>query len=184
MTSTIADRYARLAEHFTRVVDAVPDDRWNAQSPCEEWTAIDVVRHVATTEAEMLGRMPFAPDTADDLSDPLKAWPVVRDRIQAALENPDQAGHSYDGFFGPTTFEATIDSFFGMDLVVHAWDLARAAGLEKFEPIDADEMATLHAEIAKLGDNVRQPGVFGPALDPPADADEQTRFLALIGRRA
>jgi hypothetical protein len=30
---------------------------------------------------------------------------------------------------------------------------------------------------------MRGPGAFGPAIDPPADADEQTRLLAFLGRR-
>jgi hypothetical protein len=36
----------------------------------------------------------------------------------------------------------------------------------------------------ELGDTLRSEGVCGPALEPPADADEQTRLLAFLGRRA
>jgi hypothetical protein len=31
---------------------------------------------------------------------------------------------------------------------------------------------------------IRQPGVFGPKLAPPADADEQTQLLYFLGRQA
>ena len=31
---------------------------------------------------------------------------------------------------------------------------------------------------------LRADGMFGPALEVSADADEQTRFLAYVGRRA
>jgi hypothetical protein len=31
---------------------------------------------------------------------------------------------------------------------------------------------------------VRAPGVIGPELTPPGNADEQTRFMAFLGRRA
>jgi hypothetical protein len=30
---------------------------------------------------------------------------------------------------------------------------------------------------------LRADGMFGPALEAPADADDQTRFLAYVGRR-
>ena len=31
---------------------------------------------------------------------------------------------------------------------------------------------------------LRADGMFGPAIDVPADADDQTKFLAYVGRRA
>jgi hypothetical protein len=34
-----------------------------------------------------------------------------------------------------------------------------------------------------FGDALRGPGVCGPASETPADADEQTRMLAFLGRR-
>jgi hypothetical protein len=35
-----------------------------------------------------------------------------------------------------------------------------------------------------MGDAMRGPGAFGPELEAPEDADEQTRLLAFLGRRA
>ncbi len=186
MTSTPsspADRYRRLATRFTDLVNAVPDDRWSAPSPCDEWTAIDVVKHVVTTEADLLGRMPFAPGTAEDTTDALASWPRVRDLIQAALDNPEHATYTYDGYFGPTTFAATVDQFYSMDLVVHAWDLARAAGLTEFEAIDPTEIDTITEAFAPLAGTMRQPGLFNEEIAVPAEADAQTRFLAFTGRK-
>ena len=34
---------------FDAVVQQVPDDAWGNASPCEEWTAADIVGHVAAT---------------------------------------------------------------------------------------------------------------------------------------
>ena len=36
----------------------------------------------------------------------------------------------YDGYFGRTTVGATLADFYGFDMVVHRWDLARALGRE------------------------------------------------------
>ena len=183
--STVAgDRYRKLANRFGALVASVPADRWESKSPCDSWTAADIVQHVVTTEADLLGRMPFAPEIADDVSDPVRAWPVVQGRIQAALDQPVLANHGYDGFFGPTTFVQTVDLFYSFDLVAHTWDLARATGLTEFETVDPSEIDKVTADLAPLGDNLRQPAILGPALDVNPEADQQTVFLALLGRRA
>jgi len=180
----IADRYRRLSTRFTDLIRSVPTDRWNRQSPCEEWKAADVVAHVVSTEAEHLKRMNIdLPESIDGL-EPIAAWPIVRDRMQQALDTPDEAEHSYDGFFGPTTLAASVDQFYSMDLVVHAWDLARAVGLHEFEEMPAHELDEVATAIESFGDNMRAPGVFGPEVSAPAGADRQTKLLAVMGRQA
>ncbi len=183
MTSEISQRFRRVADAFDRVVQSVPADRWDAPSPCDEWMAIDIVEHVASTQLVLLSQQPFAPSVEIDVAaDPVGAWPVVRGLVQAALDDPASCDHAYDGFFGPTTFGATIDSFYALDLVVHTWDLATAAGLDELRAIDVAEMSAVVASLAPLRDNMRQPGLFGPEIEVGADADEQTRFLAFLGR--
>jgi len=80
------------------------------------------------------------------------------------------------------TFESAIDRFANFDLVVHRWDLARATGLDDTMP--PDEVARLSSEVAGFGDAARSPGVFGPEIDVPADADPQTKLLGQLGRPA
>lgn len=182
-----SDRYRRLAHRFTEMIDAVPADRRDAPSPCEGWSAFDVVEHVVTTEADFLTRMGFdAPSVAgpDGTVDVLAAWPLVRDAVQSHLDEPAHADHTYDGWFGPTTFAATIDTFYSMDLTVHGWDLAQAAGLDAFIQIPADELINVRTALASMGEAARMPGILGPALTVDPDADEQTRLLAELGRRA
>jgi len=183
-TADTAARYRRLADRFDRVAAAVADDAWDNPSPCEGWTAADVVRHVADTERELVGRLGLA-DVAEPAADvhPREAWREVRPVVQGLLDDPSTAGHAYDGYFGPTTFAATIDTFYCLDLLVHGWDLARAAGLADLESLPADEVTATFDAVRPLGDNLRQPGVCGPELEPPPGADEQTRFLAFLGRR-
>ena len=180
----IADRYRSLAARFTELVESVPTDRWDSPSPCEGWKAEDVVAHVVNTEADHLKRMEMElPESIDGLG-PRTAWPIVRDRMQRALDTPEEAEHNYDGFFGRTTLAASIDQFYSMDLVIHAWDLARAAGLKDFEAIPPGEVENVTRALEPLGDSMRQPGVFGPEVPVPADADPQTKLLAVVGRRA
>ena len=51
----IADRYRRLSDAFAATIAAVPDDRWSSPSPCEDWTARDVVGHVVASQGMFLG---------------------------------------------------------------------------------------------------------------------------------
>ena len=83
---------------------------------------------------------------------------------------------------GPTTFAVTIDQFYSLDLVVHAWDIARATGASEFLVIPGDEIVAATAAIAPLVDLMRQPGGFGPEIDVADDVDPQTRLLAVLGR--
>ncbi len=176
-----ADRYRKLAAAFTAKVAAVPDDRWSSPSPCTDWTALDVVRHVTETPAmffQLVGSDPGPLPSVDD--DPMVAWGASRDRLQAALDDPELANTEFDGFFGHSTFAGAVDRFVCFDLVVHGWDLARAAGLD--ERIDPDEVTRIWEETNGFGDTLRTQGVCGPEVEVPADASAQDRLLGFLGR--
>jgi uncharacterized protein (TIGR03086 family) len=181
--SDIATRYARLSDDFATVVAAVPEYRWSSDSPCEGWTARDVVAHVVDTQGmflRLVGRdLGDIPPVADD---PVAAWDAARGVVQADLDDPDRAGTEFDGFFGRTTFAEAVDRFLNFDLVIHRWDLARATGQD--ERIDPEDMRWALEATKAFGPHLRRSGVCGPELTPPDGADEQTRFLAFLGRRA
>jgi len=180
--SASAERYRGLAEAFTAKVAAVLPDRWDDPSPCEGWSARDVVQHVADTHAMFLGFVGESVGDAPAVGEaPLAAWSTARDAVQAALDEPDVAAKTFEGFFGETSFEQAIDRFISFDLVVHGWDLARATGLD--EHIDPVEVRRLTEQVPSFGDKMRGPGAFGPELEPASGADEQARLLALLGRR-
>lgn len=180
----IADRYRRLAGRFTDLVADVPPERWSSPSPCEEWTAEGVLEHVVDSEIDFYTRMQFEPAAALKGIDPVEAWPQIRDLVQAVLDDPARAATPYDGMFGSTTFAATIDQFYCLDLVVHGWDIAHATGISAFEPIPAEEIDKATSSIAPLVDVMRQPGGFGPEIAVADDADPQTKLLAVLGRAA
>lgn len=179
----IAARYDRLAAAFADKVRAVPPGRWDAPSPCEQWTALDVVRHVVETPRLFFGFVGREPGPVPPVEDgPAEAFEAVRRQVQADLDDPARAGAEFDGFFGRSTFAEAVDRFLSFDLLVHGWDLARAAGLD--EAIAEPDLEWLERAAAGFGDAMRGPQAFGPALEPPADADRQTRLLAFLGRRA
>lgn len=180
--SETSDRYARLSAGFAAKIAAVPADRWADPSPCEGWTALDVVRHVVESQGAFLGfvgRSPGEVPPVDD--DPAAAWAAVSAAVQADLDDPDRASAEFDGFLGRTTLEAAADRFLCLDLVVHAWDLARATGLD--ERLDLAEVARVRRSAETLGGALRSPQAFGPALETPPGADPQAELLAFLGRQ-
>lgn len=181
--SEIAERFRTLAATFTDRVEATPADRWEAPSPCEGWTARDIVGHMVGNVDMFLGLVGEerqSTTSADD--DPVAAWAEARDAVQAALDDPAVAGREYDGAFGRTTLEQSVDRFLGTDLLVHSWDLARATGGD--EKLDPDTVHEVFEALQPMDDMLRAPRAFGPKLEPPPGADEQTRLLAFLGRRA
>lgn len=181
MTET-SDRYRKLAAAFTDKVATVPADAWDNASPCEGWTTIDVVDHVVGSGGMFFKFVeqppPAVPPVADD---PMTAWTAARDAMQAALDDPAIAQIEFDGMMGRQTFESAVDRFICADLVIHNWDLSRAAGLD--DRLDGAEVERLMSEMGSMGDVLRSSGAFGPEIDPPAGADEQTKLLCFLGRQ-
>lgn len=182
-TEVVADRYRSLAGAFAETVAAVPVDRWASPSPCREWDARGVVRHLVAVQATFLalvglelGDLPSVDD------DPVAAWAAASAVVQAELDDPQRAAAEFEGYVGRSTLAEAVDRFVCFDLVVHRWDLARAAGLDERMP--PAEVARLAVVAEEFGVAIRGHGVCGPALTPPAGADEQTRLLAYLGRQA
>lgn len=180
--SEVSERYKRLSDAFAAKIAAVPADKWSSPSPCSEWTARDVVRHVVSTQGMFLGfvgrEIGEIPSVDDD---PAGAWDAARAQVQAVLDDPERASQEFDGITGRSTFEAAVGRFLCMDLVVHGWDLARSAGLD--ERIAPEDVGRVRKQAEEFGDALRSPGAFGPVVDAPNGADEQAQLLAFLGRR-
>ncbi|TDD39059.1 TIGR03086 family protein [Actinomadura sp. KC06] len=70
------------------------------------------------------------------------------------------------------------------ELVVHGWDIARASG-QPYDP-GADEIETCLLFVAPSVEESGGKGIeglFGPAVDVPADAPPLDRLIAMTGRR-
>jgi uncharacterized protein (TIGR03086 family) len=179
--TAIADRYRTLADAFEAKISAVPPDAWSNQSPCADWTARQLVGHVIDVHGMMLKPLDRSLSEAPSVDDdPLGAFRAARADVEQVLDDPALAGTEYDGAFGRTKVERTIDQFMAFDLVVHGWDLARATGQD--ETIDPAEVDTIMAFAEPMGDTMRENGVTGPAVAVPDDAPQQDRMLGLLGR--
>jgi len=180
--SEVSERYRRLSDAFAAKVAAVPDNKWDAPSPCDDWTTRGVVQHVVDTQGLFLGFIGKEPGAIPSVdTDPVGAWNAARAGVQRALDDPATAQTEYDGFFGTTTFEKSVNKFLCVDQVIHGWDLARAAGLD--DHIADEDIAYVREQAKTYGDAMRNPMVFGPEVDAPGSASDQDKLLAYLGRR-
>jgi uncharacterized protein (TIGR03086 family) len=186
MTSTsteTSERWRRAAARFTEAVESVPADRWESPAPPEGWVARDVVRHVVEwMPGLVLGSagIPFGPVPSVD-DDPVAAWRVVAEALQGALDDPGLSAREFDSQAGHLRVDDAIGMLCLGDIVVHTWDLARAAGLD--ERLDPNEVHRLYEGMLPLDDLLRSSGQYGPRVEVPDDADEQTKLIAFTGRR-
>jgi uncharacterized protein (TIGR03086 family) len=178
----ISDRYRKVAAQFTQRIQSVPADAWDKPAPCDGWVARDVVRHLVEWIPGFFSasdlRFPKAPSVDED---PAAAWQAINDTLQSALDDPDMAAHEFEMRMGRVRVDQSIAQFCLGDVLVHTWDLARAVGLD--ESLDATEVHRMFEGMEPLDEVLRQSGQFGPRVDVPADADEQTKLIAFTGRR-
>jgi uncharacterized protein (TIGR03086 family) len=182
--SDIAERYARITGDFTERVRAVHAEAWDNPSPCEGWTARDIVGHLTDWITAFFSsqgvEFPSAPSVHDD---PVGAWETVQAAIADALADPAIAGKTVETPFSTQSLAETVDMIVTGDVFTHTWDLSRATG--QAELLDPEQLQRMIAGMGTMPEEVlRAEGMFGPRIDVPEDVDDQTRFLAYLGRRA
>ena len=180
----IAARYGRVAAGLDERLARVTPDQWSASTPCPEWDSRALLTHVVEVHRRigsiLTGNEP-EPVTAD--TDLPAAWRAARGAIESAMADEATATKVVDTqMFGTMPFGAVVGGLLCADTLVHTWDLARATGQD--EGLDPDGVANAFALLQSFGDGIRRPGAFGPAVEPPAGADEQTRFICYCGRPA
>lgn len=179
-----ATRFRTVAERFTEVVAGVSSDQWDNSTPCTGWVARDVVSHLVEWVPAFLAEgagLKFAemPSVADD---PVAAWVALNSELQTVLDDPSTADREFSHTqAGTHPLDRAIIGFILGDVLVHTWDLARATGQD--ETLDVDEVHKMREGLEPLGDVLSQSGHYNVPVAVPADADEQTRMLALTGRQ-
>ena len=73
-----------------------------------------------------------------------------------------------------------FDQFYGFDLLVHRWDIGRAAGVEV--TFSDRELDAVEAAVEAFGEHIRGEGICGPAIEVSPEATRQDRVIALTGR--
>ena len=187
MNETLA-RFEAAVDTFDAVIHQVPADRWGAPTPCDGWDTRALVNHVV---GELLWVTPLLDgQTIADVGARLDGDLLGADPA-AAWHHASAEGHA--AFLVPGAIERTVHLSYGdeaaaayceqltFDALVHAWDLARAAGADPTLPPDL--VAWAAGWVVPMAPLYAGAGMFAPPAEAPPGADDQTRLLALTGRR-
>ncbi|MDQ1705473.1 MAG: hypothetical protein QOF18_1839 [Frankiaceae bacterium] len=187
--SELPELFDRAAERFGAVVHGVGSGQWGDATPCTDWDVRALVNHLVyelrwappllagQTIAEVGTR--FDGDLLGD--DPSAAWDDAVRAARAAVAAPGALDTTVHLSFGDTPAMGYLTQLTG-DLAVHAWDLARGIGAD--DTLDPELVGYITEAVKPMAAELAASGMFDPPADVPADADEQTRMLALFGRRA
>jgi uncharacterized protein (TIGR03086 family) len=181
MSNEVIQRVTGLLQGFDARVRATDSSAWGNQSPCGDWTARDVVVHVANNLSRIGALLSSGAqvEVAAD-ADIAAAWSSAQAQFIAGLSTGDLS-QNVPGPFGPMPAEQLIGRLICNDVLVHTWDLARAVGGD--ESLDQGAVEGALSGLLPLDAMLRQPGVFGAKVEAPAGADAQTQLLCFLGRQ-
>ena len=171
---------------FDALVRPLRDDRWALPTPDADWTVRDLVNHLTAEQLwapellagrwiEDVGAV-FEGDVLGD--DPVDRWVDASVQAREAFLAPDALERRVHLSYGDES-GAEYCAQMTFDLVVHAWDLARA--------VDGDEQLDPALASTVLGVVVAMPDGPGFGIEPLGAAtaadSPQVRLLDLSGRR-
>jgi len=184
MSEPMLDAVDEIFGNANRLVAAVGEDQWGADTPCTEWDARALVNHMTGT-AHVFGgsatRTPPAagPDDADHLGDnPVGSY-------AAAAQATQEAWRAEGALDGMTVVPAEMPAVAALgvnilDTGIHSWDLAQATGQD--HGLTPELIAIIDEWSHQIiSDEVRSGGGFGSVLEPASD-NALTTMLAFVGR--
>jgi uncharacterized protein (TIGR03086 family) len=173
-------------ERFGERVHEVPESRWEAATPCTDWSVRDLVNHVASEQmwAPHLLRGETMEQVGDRYdgdvlgSDPGTTWDEAAAGALEAWRTLAREGLEVHTSAGMMPVEEYAEQMH-LDLVVHGWDLARGAGLDTRISDEAARHVLAYAE--PRADAFSGSGIFAPPVPVESDAPAD-RILGLLGR--
>ena len=175
--------FTRAVYTFDAVVHRVSDEHWDNQSPCEEWSARDVLQHqcgvLGAMTATLVSGETVPPAPIESADEPKTAWGQTRDALLEALDTPGILEREGKFWFGPMSVDQWIQ-IVQWDPITHAWDIGKATGVEAFIPNDLAEIS--YGVIGQMRETLAGWGLIADEIELAQGADPLERFLAMVGR--
>ena len=180
---TFHEHLAAGAAEAARITSGVTAGQLGDPTPCPEYDTRALANHLVAYTGigmELRARREPHPDdlaTRDFTTDPqwAAAYAAQLDRSVAAWADPAV----WEGEINGMPAEAMAGMLY-LELVLHAWDLARATGQEY--RLDGAAAAALLGMVREQAEMYRQYKGFGEAVEAPAGASDLDLALALSGR--
>jgi uncharacterized protein (TIGR03086 family) len=174
----IVERHRRACTGFARVAHAVPPDSWSMPTPCTEWDARAVVEHVIGFHDFLLLR-PLGVRASRPRDDAAARWDATSDALFGALAAEGALDRETELPGGGTSTPRTMLDALTTDVLIHTWDLARAAGIP---PALEPELCERAYAAAVASTFTRAEGMIGPEVVIAPDAPVADKLVAFYGR--
>ncbi len=172
--------YETAADGFARVL-AQCGDGLDGQSPCEGWKGQDVVDHVLGGTTFFTTGFGGTAPTVDEAADLPARYAALRAALVETISRPGALDQMVSSPIGGEVPGGVMLGIFTTDTLIHTWDLARASGRDV--ELDAELLERSWEGAKPIESILRQPGIFGPAVEVPEEAPFQARALAFFGRQ-
>ncbi len=172
---------------FGNRVEIIRENQWHNATPDTDWDVTDLVQHLvyeqlwvprllAGETIEQIGDA-FEGDVLGD--DPKAAWAAASVAARAAIEQPGALDRTVHLSFGDVPATVYVWQM-TVDLVVHAWDLAKGIGADDQMPNDI--VSAVLDQARTLATDWQGSGLFAAPIPVPGCTDDLTELLALLGR--
>jgi uncharacterized protein (TIGR03086 family) len=166
--SEVVGQHRQACGAFAEAVKGA-SGHWDLPSPCTGWDARGVLEHVIGFHDVLLLK-PLDAKPTRPKDDPDARWSVTVEALFSALARPGVLDAPRESLLGILTTE----------VLVHTWDLSRAAGRE----------VTLDPALAQIGleralanqASFAASDMFGPPVAVADGASVQDRLLGVFGR--
>ncbi|WP_406417009.1 TIGR03086 family metal-binding protein [Streptomyces sp. NBC_01614] len=172
-----------------RLAGAVTDEQLSAPTPCPEMAVRNLLGHLLGLSVAFrdAGRKDLGAttDTSPEAVEP-DIGPGWREELPKVLDELSEVWRDPEAWTGMTRaggidLPGAVAAAVAVDeLVIHAWDLARATGQE-YAPDPAALQASHDFLLASVDDPSRG-SIFGPVVPVPAGAPLLDRAVGLSGR--
>ena len=160
--NAVAARAIEAMDFLVAAVQQIPSESWDQPSNLDGWSIRDLVVHTTGSAAKLVTL------AGGQTSEPTDDLQQLAARLKGALAKKDPD---------------TSLSFPIVGLTIHVWDIYES----QHQPVEVpDDLLAFCRQVVEAvpEDELRRPGLFGPAKPAPENATPTTRFMAYVGRAA
>ncbi len=157
--SSAVEFHRRACTGFSGVAAQLGDEQWSRPTPCTDWDARALVEHVIGFHEVLLLR-PLGVRAHRPKTGPAERWEATSAAMFAALHEP-----------------VAVLGALTTDVLVHTWDLARAANVQAALDTELCDLA-----LDGLPDTALPAEMFAAAVPVRDDVDSVTKLIARYGR--